>query len=595
LCALPACSAVYIAIESETPSGGGVPANTWTAIYLACVVISAIIFVMTRHLRSLACGMFVILAGVEVVSAAFSNHPILTFGVLFRTYALSILDLIFISAILVAMRFAVLVVVQNKEFVRSQDLSSLPKDLLRAIWLWWPMLVVFLSMNVLYNQLEGGLAKSAARHLTEGIDRSKLPPPGPSFVGKELSLDDAVVLATLQATENVKLQTASNAASTRQAIQKASGKLAGDVSAQIHSSFPNEVMRLSSCSWYDILCHVMNGIKSVVNSVYRKLRDVFLKELDREIAAIDSDVKATAADRENRVNRAVEKTTGQVANSTETAVKKFFKTLDQISFLLLIYSLLTLSKTYLVVLSRVIFRDQRKQSMFARIGTGDASRSRYSIRKLDQEFEIKKDDGLDYYVALEFELRNNVPRTVWPRPMTAIIGRLLSGRYRLGYVDVSRDDFTDATMVLNTPSEFVKWRLVDGEEVVFKYRDLAAFSTNVQLATDIKFSVPALVFGRPIFHKAIGPGVLVFKTRGSAVAGRGQEANESRRSSSLKAWHIDAGFRIQSPLTVIDTFLSPYNIRKERTDNVVYDTAPQNDRLETLGILKSIRVFLLPF
>jgi hypothetical protein len=595
LCIPPVLCATFLAAYNEG-NATALPASSMTAAYIAAVVASAGVFIWRARLRSIYCGLFVVLALVEIVSGLISNTPILTFGHLFKSYTFSGLDLLFLAVIVGALRFVALVFRDNASFVKSVWGWSLAKDILRAALLWWPMLAIFLVMSAFYSHVEGKLSDSVASTLVEGIDLKKVPRPAgsPELKPENIALPQAIDISVAHGADQITNSTKELTAKLKISAATKADQLSGEVRNQIHGSFPDRIMEPASCSWYDIFCHVMNGIKSAVNSIYRRVRDLLLRELDQEIASIDSRVKNEADARVQQINKAVQDASARVAKSTELATQKFFETLNEISLLLLIYSFLILLKTYLIVLARVIFRDD-PDGKIGRVGPGNVPRSRSPIQPLDQEFEIRASDNINYYVAFEFELRNNVPRTVWPKFATSPVGRIVSRRYRLGLVDVEAPNFTDATIVVNSPAEFVVWTLRPGEEVIFRYRDLAAFSTDIRLATEIKFSIAALVFGRAIFHKAVGPGILVFKTVGAAVAGRVRDANESRRSSSLKAWHIDNGFRIQSALTVIDTFLSPYNIRKETLDNVVYDTAPQNGRLTTLGILGYMRVFLLPF
>jgi hypothetical protein len=85
------------------------------------------------------------------------------------------------------------------------------------------------------------------------------------------------------------------------------------------------------------------------------------------------------------------------------------------------------------------------------------------------------------------------------------------------------------------------------------------------------------------------------QTEGEAVAGRARDAAESRRSTSLKAWELQAGFQIQSNLDWRGVYLAPYNIRKGAKSLLIYDAGPKNSRWSSIGLIKAVRTFLLPF
>jgi len=139
------------------------------------------------------------------------------------------------------------------------------------------------------------------------------------------------------------------------------------------------------------------------------------------------------------------------------------------------------------------------------------------------------------------------------------------------------------------------WELANREEIYFNFRDVVALSSDIKLSKDISFALPALVFGRSMFTKFVGPGTVIFETKGHAVAGRDGDANDARRASALKAWHVASGFTIQATLGIVDVFLSSYNIRKQKKDDVIYDTSAQNNRFSSLGIITYVRTFMLPF
>jgi hypothetical protein len=63
----------------------------------------------------------------------------------------------------------------------------------------------------------------------------------------------------------------------------------------------------------------------------------------------------------------------------------------------------------------------------------------------------------------------------------------------------------------------VVWNMQEGEEVVFRYRDLLGFSDNVRLGTTISLRLSTLLFGRYVYHTARsvgGPALLFLSVKG---------------------------------------------------------------------------------
>ena len=362
----------------------------------------------------------------------------------------------------------------------------------------------------------------------------------------------------------------------------------------LRSSFPPHLMQLGNCRWYDVMCHVMNGIKSVVNSIYRKARDAALNSLESELRKADALGKERLADKQRAATEAIERFSKQSTGWADTAIVKAFTTARWLDMILGIYGLMVAVKTVMVILSRIIYRDEQGNVLFASLRPGAGRMASHPPQVVGGEFELPYGSP-DTYVALRYEIRNAVANVSLPQPATGLLGRILSGRYVLGRLDGSRLPVGGASVVVNAPSKLVSWELGVGEEIIVRYEDLVAFSATVGLATEINLSIQATLFGRFVFHKAIGPGTVVMQTEGEAVAGRQRDAAESRRSTSLKAWELPAGFQIQSNLNWRGVYLAPYNIRKQAESFLVYDTGPKNSKWSSLGLIKSVRTFLLPF
>jgi hypothetical protein len=316
--------------------------------------------------------------------------------------------------------------------------------------------------------------------------------------------------------------------------------------------------------------------------------------LESELRRADSYAKNQVDTKRDIATKAVQSFTDQTTRLADTAIIKAFEAASWIGMLISIYGFFVITKTLMVILSRILYQDSPANSNFASLRPEIGKSVSRAPKVLGNEADIPADSP-DTYIALSYEIRNAVANVSVPQPFTGIFGRVFGGRYVLGLLRGATLPKDGASIVVNAPSELVSWTLKDGEEIILRYGDLVAFSNTVRLATEVNLSLQATLFGRFVFHKAIGPGVIIMQTLGEAVAGRERDATESRRATSLKAWELQAGFQIQSNLDWLGVYLAPYNIRKKVGSLLIYDAGPKNSRWSSIGLIKAVRTFLLPF
>ena len=605
LCVAPALVAVAMAADAAS-LGGWPEAHRWLLpLGLAAVVVSAGCFVIHGKLRSPATGAFLFLAAVEalggllplapeegapplVVVPGTSPQPVatggyLTFGRLFHAYHLSFLDLLIVASLIVLGRFLVLLYRHNRPGWNGLR-SNLDREALkRTAWLSVPFFAMILLLGWFWN----GVGQQA-----EAYALAALREPGAAQAGQTL---EAAVREASQR-EQRKLAEASKAGLADAAAKARDGttQMVDKVMPNVRASFPPYLMQLRGCRWYDVMCHVMNGIKSVVNSIYRKARDAALNSLEAELRKADAFGKEQLADKQRMATTAIADFQARSTSWADTAISKAFETARWIGMVLSIYGFMVAIKTVMVILSRIVYRDAPGNALFASLKPG-AAHSVSSPPEVDgQEVELK-DRSQDIYVALRYEIRNAVANISVPQPTTGFFSRVVSGRYAFGHLRGATLPAGGASIVVNAPSELVSWTLAAGEEIILRYDDLVGFSSNVRLATDVNLSLEATLFGRFVFHKAVGPGIVIMQTEGEAVAGKERDTRESRRSTSLKAWELQAGFQIQSNLDWRGVYLAPFNIRKRNGSLLIYDAGPKNSRWSSVGLVKAVRTFLLPF
>ncbi|RXT55828.1 hypothetical protein B6S44_06955 [Bosea sp. Tri-44] len=609
LCVLPALMAVLLGIGPANLGNWSELAPWLLPIGLGLVALSGLCFVLHGRIRSPAVAAFLLLAGIEALSGIFPLAPsleegasaippvapqpgaptpavFLTFGRLFHAYHLSVLDLLIVASLIVLGRFLVLVWRHNQPgWVGLRENADLRTTAVRTAWLSVPFFVLIGVLGWFWN----GVGREA-----EAYAITVLATPGPTAAK---SLEDALRQASAREQQKVAERSKASLGDATAKAKDGTTQLVGSVMPNVRASFPAYLMELRGCRWYDVFCHVMNGIKSVVNSVYRKARDAALNSLEAELRRADAYGKDQLDTKRRIATEAVDSFSRQTTRWADTAVSKAFETASWIGLILSIYGFIVAVKTVMVIMSRLLYRDTPDNPLFASLKPNTKNPVSHLPTVVGNEAVIpyRPPGSPDTYIALRYEIRNAVANVSLPQPGTGIFGRMLSGRYVLGLLRTSSLPKEGASIVVNAPSELVTWSLAPGEEIILRYDDLVAFSSTVRLAIEINFSLQATLFGRFLFHKAIGPGDVIMQTQGEAVAGHEKDAAESRRATSLKAWELQAGFQIQSNLDWRGVYLAPYNIRKQARSLLIYDNGPENSRWSSLGLIKAVRTFLLPF
>lgn len=601
LCVAPALVAVAMAADAANLGGWPEAQRLLLPLGLASVIVSAGCFVIHGRIRSPATGAFLLLAAVEALGGLFPLAPVdgapplvaapgtppepiaaggyLTFGRLFHAYHLSFLDLIIVASLIVLGRFLVLLYRHNRPAWDGIQ-SKIDREVLkRTAWLSVPFFVMILLLGWFWN----GVGQQAEAYAIAALGE-----PGAQ------TLEAALRGASQREQRRLAEASAAGLADAAAKARDGTTRMLDTVMPSVRNSFPPHLMGLSDCRWYDVMCHVVNGIKSVVNSIYRKARDAALNSLEGELRKADAFGDQKLTEKQRIATAAIAEFQARSTLWADTAISKAFEAARWIGMVLSIYGFMVAIKTVMVILSRIVYQDVVGNTLFASLRPGVAHSVSIPPKADGQEVELNNRSE-DIYVALRYEIRNAVANISLPQPTTGFFSRLVSGRYALGYLRGATLPASGASIVVNAPSELVSWTLDAGEEIILRYGDLVAFSSTVRLATDVNLSLQATLFGRFVFHKAVGPGVVIMQTAGEAVAGKQRDTRESRRPTSLKAWELQAGFQIQSNLDWRGIYLAPFNIRKKPGSLLIYDAGPDNSRWSSVGLVRAVRTFLLPF
>lgn len=597
--------------------------------YLAAFAVSFVLFAIRGHLRSLPVLLFVLICGWDT-----AVHELLEFWAWLKSwfiwaadvslpdlhtetvlhyvltdYSAAESDLLIFLACLVFARFLALVWQQNVELGRRlkkygwKDLAS--KYLWPAFLLWWPMLAVFVLFGVwAYPALTNHISQQVALAIQDDLIEKKYD----EAKGQNPQLEEMIRHLIKYNRRELVTETKSKIDGLNLAAVKTTHELNTTVYKKLATDiFPDRMpgTRTKGCRKTSIPCHAGNGVKSLANSGYRRLRDPPLAATKQTLVRLHEEAKGNGTLFAQNAKAAIENEINKSAAQAGVAFEKVLYAMSMFSLIMLIYSIMVLVKTYGIVLARIIFDIKNTRRFYARLSNEDTNPGHPSrpiqseVRHIEkQPLALLRSEKLNYYLTRDVLLPAGLPSAYVPYPAKAIGRRLRTKRYLMSYVDIVHGQFSNVSLHLPGVFELVRWDIADGEQVVFRFKDLVGMSVGIRLKTEITFSLQALVFGRSVFHTATGKGILLLRTTRYPVVGAGTTAEEgprkARDAGSLISWHTRTPFEIQSDRTIRGVFWLGYNIEKQAQGRVVYTTDATDSSSALMGIARWIRTFMSP-
>jgi hypothetical protein len=358
------------------------------------------------------------------------------------------------------------------------------------------------------------------------------------------------------------------------------------VDAALPPRFPGTEQQ--RCGFFDVVCLLKNGVKSMANSAYQNSKKRQLASMQAEIDELHHKQELQGDQLAAATNAVIDYRTNMVADASKTAIIQMSRALTFIGWVFALYSVLVLLKSFAVVFARVFYFQNT-------VRHAASATDRFGKVKSDaQEFIVPNNSATKYYASIAVIGPNVIERKRIPHWSKMIIRRILSGNYILSYIDTQLKGQGACELRVSPPGELVVWTLVKGEEVIFHMRDFAAMSADLRLSSQVSLRLSSLIFGRVIYHVATGPGVLILKTHSTAIVGATSQAQSAHRASGVIAWNVNNEFNVISSLNIVDTFFSGSSLKMSPGDLIVCDTAVKGST--TLGgIWRTGRHFLLPF
>lgn len=576
-------------------------------LFLLSFILSLATFIRFGHLLSPSFGLFslVLILDASVITIIHWNFNDVNIPSVFELAYSNVAPnlpaalLFLISAVL--WRVVYLAVEHNRDFFSSLFASGQLLPAAReALKLWLPMPIIFLVATAIYAAIFSYSSQAYIQNAINYVQENGLvdptTAPEPDNLPPPTTTEEATVFLERAHTLTIKAKvdaTATNLGDmANENVQLAADEAVAGMRARMPTRAPGTETR--GCGWLDLKCHFMNLIKSITNSIYQSVRRDFLSELDRRLNVAAARAQGDIATFRAQATAEVNQLASLLSQRTEVGLKSSFQSYYLFSWVILIYSIIILIKTYLIVFARVIFNT--KYGQFAVFEPGSIPRSHGQIgvrtNATSNELKLPTTDTTTYFVSRKLGLANHPQSKRRPKPLAAIFTRIANRAWVLNRVDMSNRS-TYAGLTVSPPNSLVEWQLKKDERVIFWFNNFGAMSGELQIDRVVTLSVAGLVFGRMIYYCAQGPGKLILRTNNPAIVS-GQKAARSYTTPCFVAWDTRCRFKVDANLTINDTFRSGVNVKKSTGDNVIVDTAPDEGQKMTTGILTYVTSFLLP-
>lgn len=603
----------------ETVINGAGPDTTSFAIfsllYLLAMVLSLAQFALVGRLGDDYFFHFCFLMLVDCLLGP-RDGGFLIFGSVLNLYTPSPIGLALFFLGVFALRASVLAYRQNRGISLAKEFWP---SMRRAAFLWLPMPIFFGVMWYFYFEVERNVVvpatinylndfdrkdaldrkKAAMRQLDPEIDPNTITVPDALGEPRPNTIEDAMNGLLKRQQAKYIAEADAKIAAARQAIADKSEDARLNARNSIEAALPERMPGTETvkCGWLDVVCLLKNGVKSMANSAYQQTKRKQLDSMQAEIDDLHSKQGQLGDGYAQAMTAAVNYRINLIGEAAVAATRQISRTLTLFRYVFALYSLLVLAKSFAIVFARVFYS---RVPFGDRLGEDDQAavdRAHFGkITKHGERFLIPKNSATSYYLRPKFAGPNVIERRRIPQWGKVILGRILSGAYVLIYVDTREKDQVGCYALVEPPGRIVEWELAKGEEVVFHTSDMVGFSSTVSLSSRINVRLSSLLFGRVIYHCAVGPGTLLLHTRAEPIAGRDRDAAKPLSIYGFIARNVRNEYFVRAHETMTDTFFSGCSLQRTKGDLVVFDTSRERVGKTALGgIWRLGRTFLLPF
>lgn len=490
-------------------------------------------------------------------------------------------QILIFAAIALTCSLVINAVRQNLPLARQLGTSNMLELTARTFSLWWPMLILIVIGLWFSNQITTGTerllyergyvvpycnySEKIASEITSDMTQGPFPCPNREneevmqrFI--QLPFFDSADLTVKQQFSSSRTALIEHINTIDETALKSADR-SDDEARRLFSVVPESTgMRTKTCYFPDIACAAANVVVNGLNSAYRKARhraqEDFIKKVHTRATQGAKDVDQLTDDTEKDLlayHDSFEQRTRQSIARVHTAANL----LQQI---LLLWLVIVMIKSFLYVFARVIF--DKSTNINVDLLEQDGIPAEGKVQH-EQEVNIPGNYPYDIYYKTDYQPLGPAPRFSIPQWRSSVLSRMRYGAWNMNRVVMPFDDERGVTFNSIEAEHIIDWELIEGEEVIFSYKNFIAMNENIELRTIISLRVATLLLGRIVFHSARckkGPGRLLLRTRGKPATA--EQVCRSIPASRLVAWNRYARFSVDSHLTCADIFLNGFNLRR---------------------------------
>ena len=328
------------------------------------------------------------------------------------------------------------------------------------------------------------------------------------------------------------------------------------------------------------------------NAGFSRIRDHARERLVAKVDKIEPTIgkaRDLIDDGARKVRDTVNNVLKELNRDTQLAVWWTFAYVHAAHRLAQLFFILICIKSFMYVFSRIAF--SRASGSWFTLGDGDEKEAGGTITRFNERYDLGDDEASKWFVSRRFQPHGKPPRISLPQPGGAPIARLLHGAFAMNRLEIEPGR-GGVNFTATGGAEFVEWRIGEGEQVVFEFRNFVGMSQGVRISTLISARLSSLVLGRIIFSTACGPGTLLLLTDGRSRFGAAEELSMSIPPRQLAAFAKTACFHVDSSLRMADIYFSSAYVRPLGGGMVIIDVDRQEGAGTGLG--RFVRHFLWP-
>lgn len=550
---------------------------------------------------------------------AFASEPFgqLLSSLVLDDYGANIIDLLSFFVLLVTLRFSVHLIKDNKQIATElwKQKKHAKDAALRALRMWWLLPVVFaVLVFMVYPKVDAFIENRSMTWLQKMLlcePANEVPDCVPFEQARTTPTEFEPMMRTM-----VDFSAQEMERSAREATQEIASQTletADDLKNKIYPILAQKVLpprmpgtNTRGCGKMNIPCHASNGVKSLANSGYRRLRDPPLRALEREIdnayVAANGNVDMFRQESAKLIEQEIQ----NYRVRANIAIDKTVQGMKLIAIFSFVYSVMILIKTYGIAFARVIFDYKSEYNLLARLSDSAlnplTTRSAFGENAIQTHklspLTFKPADGLDYYIQSARQVSGGLGYPSIPSPFKAIRKRIFAGNYLMQFYDLTSGENRDGIGLQFEPHErMISVRVNRGDKFIFDFPEVVALSTSLKVRTFVTLSLHGLVFGKALYRIAEGEGAIILCLDGEPTvlyADHFDGPDERRDPKSFVAWRLDTPFKIQSKLSMAGLLASGYNIAKQKGGAAVLHNNEIRNGAARMGIARFVRTFLSP-